>query len=152
MNVPSLYSLPMYSRATSAVHGYPSGIGPVSRTLTADGFMEDIFAPAIGIVKPVVGDILQTQWVRAVVFAKEKLGYKNLGTVFLGGKPYVKMMNPQNVPVYIDDRGIETVVTEQSQGAEKKVDPTTGRIVTGAAIGLGVIAAAAALFFILRRR
>lgn len=149
MNVPSLYSLPLYSRATSAVHGYPNGIGPVSRTLTADGFMEDIFNP---IVKPVVGDILQTQWVRAVVLAKEKLGYTKLDTVIIGGRAYVKMLNPQKVPVYIDDTGVETVVTEQKQSAERKIDPTTGRIVTGAAIGLGVIAAAAALFFILRRR
>lgn len=152
MNVPSLYSLPLYSRATSAVHGYPNGIGPVSRTLTADGIVEDFFTPVIGIVKPVVGDIVQTQWVRAVVLAKEKLGYTKLDTVIIGGRAYVKMLNPQKVPVYIDDKGVETVVTTQTQGAEQKVDPTTGRIVAGAAIGLGVIAAAAALFFILRRR
>lgn len=152
MNVPSLYSLPLYSRATSAVHGYPNGIGPVSRTLTADGFMEDVFNPVMDIFKPVVGDIVQTQWVRAVVLAKEKLGYTKLDTVILGGRAYVKMLNPQKVPVYIDDTGVETVVTEQKQSVEKKIDPTTGRIVTGAAIGLGVIAAAAALFFILRRR
>ena len=152
MNVPSLYSLPMYSRATSAVHGYPNGIGPVSRTLTTDGFWDEYVSPLIGSAKPAIENIVQTQWVRAVVLAKEKLGYTKLDTVILGGRAYVKMLNPQKVPVYIDDKGVETVVTSQKQNEEQKVDPTTGRIVTGAAIGLGVLAAAAALFFILRRR
>ena len=152
MNVPSLYSLPLYSRATSAVHGYPNGIGPVSRTVTTDGFYEDFFSPIVDIVKPVVGGIAKTAWVQGVVLAKQKLGYKNLETVIIGDRAYVKMLNPQGVPVYIDDMGVETVVTPQKQNTEQKVDPTTGRIVTGAAVGLGVLAAAATLFFILRRR
>lgn len=152
MNVPSLYSLPLYSRATSAVNEYPNGIGPVSRTLPVGGIWEDLWNPVADVVAPVVRNIAQTQWVRGVILAKERLGYTKLDTVVIGDRAFVKMRTPQGVPVYIDDNGVETVVTEQRQGAERKIDPITGQIVTGAAIGLGVLAAAAALFFILRRK
>lgn len=152
MNVPSLYSLPLFSRATSAVHGYPTGIGPVSRTLPVGADISDLWGAVPDPVKSAAAGLINTQWVRGVIAAKKALGYTQLETVYIEGRAYVKMLNPQKVPVYIDDTGVETVVTEQKQSVEKKIDPTTGRIVTGAAIGLGVIAAAAALFFILRRR
>jgi len=48
--------------------------------LTTDGIYEDWFKPFVDVAKPVVGDIIQTQWVRAVVVAEEKPGIHQAGT------------------------------------------------------------------------
>lgn len=151
MNVNSLYSLPMYRQATSAVHAYPTGIGPMSRTVPVGGWWEDL----TGAVSPALTDIgkqfMQSQFVRGLILAKEAAGYKNLGSVIVDGKPYVKMLNNQKVAVLIDDKGVETFVTPETQAKEMKID-SSGNIMTGAAIGLGLAVAGIALYLLLRRK
>lgn len=151
MNVNSLYSLPMFRQATSAVHAYPTGIGPMSRTVPVGGWWEDL----TGAVSPALTEIgkqfVQSQAVRGIILAKEASGYTNLGPVVVDGKPYVKMKNPQGVPVLVDDKGMETFVTPETQAKEQKID-ASGNIVTGAAIGLGLAVAGIALYLILRRK
>jgi hypothetical protein len=151
MNVANLYSLPMFSQATSAVNAYPTGIGPMSRTVPVGGWWEDL----TGAVSPALTDIgkqfLQSQFVRGLIAAKEAAGYKNLGAVVIDGKPYVKMLNNQKVAVLIDDKGVETFATPETQAKELKID-SSGNIVTGAAIGVGLAVAGIALFLLLRRK
>lgn len=151
MNVANLYSLPMFSQATSAVDAYPTGIGPMSRTIPVGGWWDDL----TGTVSPALGDIgkqfIQSQFVRGLIAAKEAAGYKNLGAVVIDGKPYVKMLNNQKVAVLIDDKGVETFATPETQAKELKID-SSGNIVTGAAIGVGLAVAGIALFLLLRRK
>jgi len=156
MNVPSLYLLPVFSQATSAVNGYPNGIGPVSRVLGTNDWVDDyglggIFKGAGDAAKKVAEDFVKSQVVRGVIAGKKALGYTDLGPFMVNGKPYTKMLNPQKVPVLVDDMGRETPVTPQTQAAEQKID-SSGNIITGTAIGLGVVAAVVALYFILRRK
>ena len=155
MNVSSLYSLPMYRQATSAVNAYPTGIGPMSRTVPVGGYWGDLWDGVTGAVSPALGDIgkqfIQSQFVRGLILTKEAAGYKNLGAVIIDGKPYVKMLNNQKVAVLIDDKGVETFATPETQAKEMKID-SSGNIMTGAAIGLGLAVAGIALYLLLRRK
>lgn len=137
MNVLSPYGIPSLREATSAVNGFPTGLGPVSRTIPVGGWWSDL----VGGVSPAVVDIgkqfIQSQAVRGIILAKQASGYTNLGPVIVDGKPYVKMKNPQGIPVLIDETGRETAVTAETQVREQRID-ASGNVVAGTAVGIGV--------------
>lgn len=148
MNIPSLYSLPMFYNATSAVHGYTTRSRPVG------GWFDELISGIGGTSSGLVGigkQFLESATTKAIIEGKKAIGYKAIGPVVVNGVPYYKMTNLQGVPVLINSAGVESPVTPATQAAEQKID-SSGNIITGVSIGVGVIAAGAILYLLLRRK
>ena len=145
MNIPSLYSQPMFYNATSAVHGYTSRSRPVG------GWFDDLVSGAGNAASTIGKQFLESATTKAIIEGKKAIGYKAIGPVVVNGVPYYKMTNLQGVPVLINSAGVESPVTPATQAAEQKID-SSGNIITGVSIGVGVIAAGALLYLLLRRK
>ena len=151
MNVVSPYSAIPARRFTSALHGYPTGIGYANRTFGTSGFVDDFLNPLLGNTGNVINDIAKNLIGSSAIRLKEQAGYRNTGELReIGGKVYVKMQTPAGMFVLVGQDGVDIPFTSSTASGSTIISSQTGLPV--AAIGIGLVAVAAILFFTLRNR
>ena len=106
-----------------------------------------------GVVTGPIKDVLENQAQMLKVRALKAIGYKDHEPkiVSIDGKVYALLKNQLGVVKKIGPDGSETDYTAAEQ-TRSQVLSASGQWMTGAALGVGLVAAAAVLFLLMRRK